>query len=140
MARMRQKSTEHPTQKAILELCQRPGLKLWRNNRGVLTGKNEKTGKSYFVKYGLGDGASDILGYKKDAVANEWVARFVAIEVKDEKWKPPNPPKPGCAKSTRQKYERYLQQRDFIEAVKAAGGFAGFARTVQDAMRILGMR
>jgi hypothetical protein len=55
----------------------------------------------------------------------------VALEVKDEKWKPP---KPGT-----KAYARHVPQQQFIDDVNEAGGIAGFVRTVDDAMELLGL-
>ena len=67
-------------------------------------------------------------------------ALFVALEVKDEKWKPPPVPKPGASKSTVSRYETHKAQRGFISDVIAAGGIAGFVRSVDDAFALLGLR
>lgn len=65
------------------------------------------------VTYGLGpDGSADLLGWTRDG-------RFASVEVK----------RPG-------EYPRQ-NQKDWMAAVRRAGGVAGVARSVEDALRIL---
>lgn len=81
---------------------------LFRNNTGKL---QDKTGR--WVEFGLCVGSADLIGYRrKDAV-------FVAIEAK----MPGKKPTPA--------------QLSFIAAVKAAGGLAGVAYSVNDAKNII---
>jgi hypothetical protein len=122
-------STEKATQKAILELCQRQHITLDRVN----------SGSPVHGFRGARKGTSDIIGRKRVYVRNVPRAIYTAIEVKDEKWKPPCKPKPGASKSTISKYETYIAQKEFIEGVLADGGIAGFVRTVDDAMKLLGL-
>lgn len=123
-------STEKATQKAILELCQRPHIRLWRTNSGQSV--FQAKGCRYAV-HGAPKGTSDIIGWRGPR------GTCVALEVKDEKWKPPSVPKPGASKSTWAKYETYLAQQAFIDDLNTAGGHAGFVRSVEDAMSILGL-
>jgi len=69
-------------------------------------------------------GSSDLIGWRSVTVRPEDVGRrlavFVAIEAKT-----------GGARLTK-------EQRAFVEAVRAAGGLAGVARSVEDAAALLG--
>ena len=83
------------------------GARVWRNNVGFATYKN-----GVVVKYGIGNpGGSDLIGL--------YNGRFLAIEVK-------NPGENPTAGQVR-----------FIEGIKAAGGVAGVARSVEDAITLL---
>lgn len=65
------------------------------------------------IMYGVGpNGASDLMGITA-------TGRFAAIEVKADKDRPTN------------------EQKRFIDFVRSRGGVAGFARSVEDALRIL---
>lgn len=64
------------------------------------------------MTFGLCVGSSDIIGIAPDG-------RFLAIEVKTPKGRPTT------------------EQLRFIEAVKAAGGIAGIARSVEDALELI---
>jgi hypothetical protein len=99
------------------------------------------------VRYGLCPGSSDIIGYKAedvclpngDAFVPTRLASFVAIEVKDAKWREPRHPGPRGSKSAWEKYLAWEAQRDFLAQVREAGGLAGVARSVEDVLRILGI-
>ena len=85
--------------------------RLFRNNVGALEDKNGR-----LVRFGLGTGSSDLIGV---SMTQNGIGRFVALEVK----------LPG-QKPTR-------EQLAFIEMVKAMGGLAGVAYSVDDAGEIL---
>lgn len=79
-----------------------------RNNSGAY--KCPKSGR--LVRYGVGSpGGSDLIGWSKDG-------RFLAVEVKTAK-----------GRATK-------EQLAFIAAVRASGGYAGIARSVEDAIAI----
>jgi VRR-NUC domain len=86
------------------------GARLLRNNTGVLPDR-----RGIPVHFGLAVGSSDLIGWVKDGP----VAIFAAIEVKI-----------GNRKTT-------PEQNTFLAAVRAAGGRAGVARSVEEAMAIL---
>jgi len=134
-------ASEHSAQKAFLAFAGvHPSLRLFRNNRGAMVRESAGGSKRGFVRYGLGEGASDVIGFRKCEVADEYVARFVAIEFKPPGWKfPARPPKPGASKATWKAYMRLVMQREFIEDVTAAGGLAGFARSLDEAREIVGV-
>ena len=79
-----------------------------RHADGSVTIRNARA-----ITYGLGpDGSGDLLGWTRDG-------RFASVEVK----------RPG-------EYPRQ-NQKDWMAAVRRAGGVAGVARSVEDALRIL---
>ena len=87
-------------------------LRLWRNNSGAAL---DPTGR--LVRYGVGIGGSDLLGWR----SVNGVAVFCAVEVKDARGR------------------ITPDQQRFIDVVTAAGGYAGVARSVDDARAILRM-
>ena len=101
------------------KLCSRSDVRVFRNNLGMA-----KTDDGGAVKYGLcNPGGSDLIGWKKIQVTPEMVGRtlavFTAIEVK----------RPGNGPSDHQK--------NFIEQVQLAGGFAGIAHSDIEAIKIV---
>lgn len=112
--------------------CSNRGVMLFRNNSG---GFYDQTGR--FVRYGLGSftdkdkmKSSDWIGWTPIFITPEMVGRvlpvFTGIETKPPGWKM-NP-----------KEERSLHQKNFIDMIVKAGGYAGFATSVQDSRRITG--
>lgn len=91
----------------IMVALSQAGCIVWRNNTGQLP---DATGRP--IKFGLCIGSSDIIGICADG-------RFLAVECKS---------KTGRATEA---------QERFIAAVRKAGGRAGVARNVDDALRIL---
>lgn len=98
------------------------GYCLWRNNSGSLP---DKTGR--WVRFGLGNDSEklkkvfsspDLVGIGKNGI-------FVAVEVKPPGWKKP-----------RDNHE--VAQANFLGAVRARGGLAGFATSVEDYHSIVG--
>lgn len=84
------------------------GIVLLRNNSGSLP--NPRTGR--WVRFGVGGkGGSDLIGWNTEG-------KFCAVEVKTDKG------------------EARKEQRDFITAVRSSGGYAGIARSVEDAIAI----
>lgn len=103
--------TESALLRAIRLEAPKLGVTLFRNSTGMLT---DVRGNK--VRFGLAVGSSDLIGWlcSRDAGGNIVVAIFCAIEVK----------LPG-KKPTR-------EQSAFIAAVKAAGGIAGVAHSVEE--------
>jgi hypothetical protein len=95
-----------------------PDCRLLRNNVGML---QDITGQR--VRFGLAVGSGDLIGWKTVLVTPDMVgcrlAVFTSIEVKS----PTGPVRP--------------EQKKWIAAVQEAGGFAGVARTVEEARQIL---
>ena len=92
-------------------------VRLFRNNTGALLDL-----KGRLVKFGLCKGSSDLIGFKTITITPDMVGQkvavFSAIEVKDK------------GKAT-------VEQKNFINIIKKAGGFAGVAKDVDDAKKIL---
>lgn len=89
----------------MLEESQR-GVRLWRNNCGML---QDKEGR--WIKYGVcNPGGSDLIGFTPRIIAGETVAIFTAIEAKTGRQKPTK------------------EQGRFLEAVEKAGGIARVVR------------
>jgi hypothetical protein len=94
--------------------------RLFRNNTGCL-----RNDRGRVVCFGLAKGSSDLIGWKTVEITPDMVgmtvAVFTAIEVKDQGRATP-------------------EQRRFISCVQQAGGFAGVARSVDEAKEIMGLR
>lgn len=111
--------SEQYIQQAIRLRCGRNNkVRLWRNNTGVLMDRNGRP-----VQFGLCPGSSDLIGLRQVVVTPDMVGQavavFVAIEVKGAKGRVSE------------------KQQNFIVMVKEMGGFAGVARTVEDAEKLL---
>lgn len=95
-------------------------VRLFRNNTGAF--KDPRTGQ--LVRFGLCKGSSDLIGWRSVTITPDMVGQtlavFTAIEVKDR----------GRATD---------DQLRFVEVVKRSGGFAGIARTIEEARKILGL-
>ncbi len=107
----------------IMIALSQAGARVFRNNVGVARFRDDKTGEPRFVRYGLCEGSSDIIGLVPVTITPEMVGRkvavFAAIEVKDGR---------GRAST---------DQLSFVEMVGARGGIAGVARSVEDAMALI---
>lgn len=99
-------NSEANIQNEIMIALSHAGCLIWRNNTGVL---KDKTGRP--IKFGLCKGSSDIIGITPSG-------QFLAVEVKT------------ATGSIRP------EQLTFIAAVQKAGGRAGVARSVDDALKI----
>lgn len=109
------------------------GVELWRQNVGACTDANGRV-----IRYGiLNDSkqlnqrfkSSDLVGIRPILVTSDMVGQivgvFAAIECKASNW------------TCRPNDEHTQAQQRFIDLVRAAGGFAGFARSVEEARGIL---
>ena len=94
-------------------------VRLFRNNTGALLDMQGR-----LVKFGLCKGSSDLIGFKSVTITPDMVGQkvavFSAIEVKDK------------GKAT-------VDQKNFINIINEAGGYAGVAKSVDDAKKILYM-
>jgi hypothetical protein len=108
----------------IMVEATRLGHRLMRHNTGVATHFNKRgefTGK---VAYGLfGSGGGDLVGWTRIVAGTRAVPVFTMIETK----------KPGGSTHKR----RREQQQQKIDAVKAAGGIAGFCFSVEDYRKLI---
>jgi len=109
------------------------GVELWRQNVGACTDANGRV-----IRYGiLNDSkhlnqrfkSSDLVGIRPILITADMVGQvvgvFAAIECKASNW------------TYRPNDEHTQAQQRFIDLVRAAGGFAGFARSVDEARIIL---
>lgn len=100
---------ESTIHKQIMLAAPRHRCRLFRNNVGMLP---DRYGQ--MVRYGLAVGSSDLIGWYSTSTST---AVFLAVEVK----------RPGEKPTT--------EQSRFLEAVRAAGGIAILATSVEDFVR-----
>jgi hypothetical protein len=110
--------TEQQIQQNIRIACSTGDTRLFRNNTGTLKDANGRP-----VQFGLCKGSADLIGWKRVTITPEMVgtqvAVFLSIEVKT------------ATGSLRP------EQQQWLDAVQAAGGIAGVARSVSDAEALL---
>lgn len=110
--------SEAAIQQQIRLALSRAGVVAFRNNVGQYT--DPKTGRP--IRYGLGVGSSDLIGWTPVVITPDMVgstvAVFTACEVKTPTGRPTE------------------AQLNFIAQVLKAGGFAGIARSPGDAVVI----
>ena len=111
--------SEQQIQQHIRLTCSTGATRLFRNNTGTLRDQHGRP-----VSFGLCKGSADLIGWTTRTITQEMVGQqvavFTSIEVK--------------AASGRLRPE----QRQWLDAVQAAGGVAGVARSVDDAKALLG--
>jgi hypothetical protein len=110
--------SEQTIQQHIRVACSRDGCRLFRNNCGVLRDQ-----RGVPVRYGLQPGSSDLIGWRTIAITPEMVGQRIAVFCSIE------------VKSTTGRVRP--EQQQWLDAVTAAGGIAGVARSVEDAQRLL---
>jgi hypothetical protein len=110
--------TEQQIQQHIRIACSNGNTRLFRNNTGTLKDSNGRP-----VQFGLCKGSADLIGWRTVTVTPEMVgtqvAVFASIEVKTAT---------GRLRP---------EQQQWLDAVQAAGGIAGVARSVEDAATLL---
>ncbi len=110
--------TEQQIQQHIRIVCSTGNTRLFRNNTGTLKDANGRP-----VQFGLCKGSADLIGWKRVTITPEMVgtqvAVFLSIEVKTAT---------GRLRP---------EQQQWLDAVQAAGGIAGVARSVEDAATLL---
>jgi hypothetical protein len=111
-------ASEQTIQQHIRLACSSGNCRLFRNNTGTLKDQHGRP-----VQFGLCKGSADLIGWTTRTVTQDMVgtqvAVFTSIEVK--------------AATGRLRPE----QRQWLDAVQAAGGIAGVARSVADAQQLL---
>ena len=113
--------SEQSIQQYIRLACSKGPVRLFRNNVGRLP--DPRTGR--WVEFGVGGkGAGDLLGWKRVTVTPEMIGSTVAVFASVEVKTPTGRLRP--------------EQQQWLEAVQAAGGIAGVARSVADAQALLG--
>ena len=75
------------------------------------------------MQFGLCKGSADLIGYRSITITPEMVGQQVAVFASIEVKTPTGRIRPD--------------QRAWMETVQAAGGIAGVARSVEDALRIV---
>ena len=110
--------SEQTIQQHIRLACSIGTCRLFRNNTGTLRDINGRP-----VSFGLCKGSADLIGWRSVTITPEMVGQqiavFTSIEVKSS--------------SGRVKPE----QQQWLNTVQAAGGIAGVARSVGEAMDLL---
>jgi len=111
-------ASEQQIQQQIRIACSTGNTRLFRNNTGTLRDQHGRP-----VSFGLCKGSADLIGWKRVTVTENMVgstvAVFTSIEVKTST---------GRLKP---------EQQQWLDAVQAAGGIAGVARSVEDAQSLL---
>jgi len=112
------KMSEQRIQQQIRVACSNGDTRLFRNNTGTLRDQNGRP-----VSFGLARGSADLIGWRTVTITpdmvGQQVAVFTSIEVKTAT---------GRLRP---------EQQQWLDAVQAAGGIAGVARSVEDAQRIM---
>ena len=109
--------TEQQIQQEIRIACGTGNTRLFRNNTGTLRDQDGRP-----VQFGLCKGSADLIGWKRVTITPEMVGQQVAVFTSIEVKTPTGRIRP--------------EQQQWLDAVQAAGGIAGVARSVEDALRI----
>jgi VRR-NUC domain. len=109
--------TEQQTQQQIRLALSKGPTRLWRNNTGCL---KDQQGRP--VRFGLCEGSADLIGYTTVEVTPEMVGQRIAVFTAVEVKSPTGRATPA--------------QAAFLDHVRQAGGRAGIARSVTEAVRI----
>jgi hypothetical protein len=110
-------ASEQTIQQHIRIACSTGATRLFRNNTGTL---RDQQGRP--VQFGLCKGSADLIGYRSITITPEMVGQQVAVFTSIEVKTPTGRIGP--------------EQRAWMETVQAAGGIAGVARSVEDALRL----
>jgi hypothetical protein len=110
--------TEQQIQQEIRIACSNGDTRLFRNNTGTLKDANGRP-----VQFGLCKGSADLIGWKRVTITPEMVGTQVAVFLSIEVKTPTGRLRP--------------EQQQWLDAVQAAGGIAGVARSVEDAATLL---
>ena len=105
-------------QQIRLAIGTRPDTRLFRNQVGSLP--DPHTGR--LVTFGLARGSADLIGWRTIVITPDMVGRRIAVFCSIEVKTPTGRLTP--------------QQRNWQAAVLSAGGIAGVARSIADALRI----
>ena len=112
-------ASEQQIQQHIRIACGTGDTRLFRNNTGTLRDQNGRP-----VQFGLCKGSADLIGWKRVTITPEMVGTTVAVFVSIEVKTPTGRLRP--------------EQQQWLDAVQAAGGIAGVARSVEDAIGVTG--
>jgi hypothetical protein len=109
--------TEQQIQQQIRIACGTGDTRLFRNNTGTLRDQHGRP-----VQFGLCKGSADLIGWRTVTVTPDMVGTQVAVFLSIEVKTPTGRLRP--------------EQQQWLDAVQAAGGIAGVARSVEDAQRL----
>ena len=110
--------SEQRIQQEIRLTCSTGSTRLFRNNTGTLRDQHGRP-----VQFGLCKGSADLIGWRTVTIKPEMVGQQVAVFTSIEVKTPTGRVQP--------------EQQQWLEAVQAAGGIAGVARSVEDAKALL---
>ena len=108
-------ASEQTIQQQIRLQCSRGPVRLHRNNTGTLRDQHGRP-----VQFGLAKGSADLIGWTTRTITPDMVGQQVAVFTSIEVKRATGRLRPD--------------QRQWMEAVQAAGGIAGVARSVEDAV------
>ena len=111
-------ASEQTIQQQIRLTCGTGSTRLFRNNTGTL---RDQQGRP--VQFGLAKGSADLIGWRTITIGPEHIGQRIAVFTSIEVKTPTGRVSP--------------EQRHWLGAVQAAGGIAGVARSVDDALRIV---
>ena len=111
-------ASEQSIQQHIRIACSTGNTRLFRNNTGTLRDQHGRP-----VQFGLAHGSADLIGYRTVTITPEMVGQQVAVFTSIEVKTPTGRIRP--------------EQQAWLDTVQAAGGIAGVARSVEDALRIM---
>ena len=111
-------ASEQSIQQHIRIACSTGDTRLFRNNTGTLKDQHGRP-----VQFGLCKGSADLIGYRTVTITPDMVGQQVAVFLSIEVKTPTGRIRP--------------EQQQWLDAVQAAGGIAGVARSVDDALDLL---
>jgi hypothetical protein len=111
-------SSEQRIQQEIRLAVSKGDTRVFRNNTGTLRDANGRP-----VSFGLCKGSADLIGWRTVTITPEMVGTQVAVFTSIEVKTPTGRLRP--------------EQQQWLDAVQAAGGIAGVARSVEDAEALL---
>jgi hypothetical protein len=110
--------SEQRIQQEIRLAISKGDTRVFRNNTGTLRDANGRP-----VQFGLCKGSADLIGWRTVTITPEMVGQRIAVFTSIEVKTPTGRLRP--------------EQQQWLEAVQAAGGIAGIARSVEDAKALL---
>jgi hypothetical protein len=112
------KLSEQRIQQEIRLAISHGDTKVFRNNTGTLRDQNGRP-----VQFGLCKGSADLIGWRTVTVTPDMVGQRLAVFTSIEVKTPTGRLRP--------------EQQQWLDAVQAAGGIAGVARSVEDARALV---
>ena len=118
MAGVSRGNSEQRIQQEIRLAISKGECRVFRNNTGTLRDANGRP-----VQFGLAKGSSDLIGWTTRTITADMVGQSIAVFTSIE------------VKSATGRLRP--EQQQWLDAVQVAGGIAGVARSVDDALRIV---